>query len=217
MDNAIKLRLKDYCRYKKLSISALAEQCDMNKSVLSRIGETTDEATLAKIESNADINVDWLMTGDGEMLRSNGDENRGLIENTDNTVPLLPVPALANSLSEYIGEGLRKLDCQNILSPSPGAEVAIPVSGDSMEPKFHDGSILFLKRINDKAFIPWGHTVVLDTENGAYIKTIFESDTDDGIIEARSINPAYPVLKIPKSSVFGIYRILNATKFFTTM
>ena len=86
-----------------------------------------------------------------------------------------------------------------------------------MEPKFQDGMIVFLKRINELAFIPWGNTLVLDTENGAFIKNVFPCKEDESMIEARSINPLYPTMCIPKSSIFGMYRVLNATKFFTTM
>lgn len=86
-----------------------------------------------------------------------------------------------------------------------------------MEPKFHDGMIVFLKKINDAAFIPWGNTLVLDTENGAFIKDIYPVQGNDDIIEARSLNPLYPPLVIPKLSIYGMYRVLNATKFFTTM
>lgn len=86
-----------------------------------------------------------------------------------------------------------------------------------MEPKFHDGMVVFLKKINDAAFIPWGNTMVLDTENGAFIKDVYPIAEDDSVIEARSLNPLYPPLLIPKTSIYGIYRVLNAIKFFTTM
>lgn len=85
-----------------------------------------------------------------------------------------------------------------------------------MKPKFHDGTILFIKKINDAAFIPWGNVMVLDTENGAFVKEIYPGDNED-TIEARSINPQYPPMQIPKNSIYEMYRVLNATKFFTTM
>lgn len=77
--------------------------------------------------------------------------------------------------------------------------------------------VVFLKKINDAAFIPWGNTLVLDTENGAFIKDVFPVKDNESLIEARSLNTIYPPLIIPKSSIYGMYRVLNATKFFTTM
>lgn len=185
------------------------------------------EKSLKICSTYPEINRDWLMTGEGEMLRRHSadelpkemsnEASEQSISIKEYCVPLIPTAALANSLSEYIGPGIRKIDCQTILSPVPGAEVAITISGDSMEPKFQDGMIVFLKRINESAFIPWGNTLVLDTENGAFIKNVFPCEGDESMIEARSINPLYPTMRIPKTSVFGMYRVLNATKFFTTM
>ncbi len=174
-------------------------------------------------------NLEWLLTGAEPMLKDScsykideidiptKEELEALSKMKVHVVPLIPTEALANSLSEYLGPGIRKIDCQNIVSPVPGAEFAITISGDSMEPKFHDGMVVFLKRINEAAFIPWGNTLVLDTENGAFIKNVFPCEDDSDSIEARSINPLYPTMVIPKSSIFGMYRVLNATKFFTTM
>lgn len=200
--------------------------------------QTFTTRSLVKIgDAFPSLNTEWLITGDGEMLKNSfavdlgssssniateKDEmeksnSRQLTAVNDYMVPLIPTAALANSLSEYLGPGIRKADCQNIISPVPGAEFAITISGDSMEPKFHDGMVVFLKKINDAAFIPWGNTMVLDTENGAFIKDVFPIDGDDSSIEARSLNPLYPPLLIPKASIFGMYRVLNATKFFTTM
>lgn len=168
-----------------------------------------------------EISSDWLLTGEGEMLKPEAaSPAKPELEEAsakDYLVPLIPTAALANSLSEYIGPGVRRIDCQNIISPVPGAEFAITISGDSMEPKFHDGMVVFLKRINDIAFIPWGNTLVLDTENGAFIKDVFPVQDNESMIEARSRNPIYPPLFIPKISIYGMYRVLNATKFFTTM
>ena len=223
--NEINSRLKKYLALKRQSIREFERICGLSNGLAARIGSTTNPSTLRKISTSCDINVDWLLTGEGEMLNDppcgvvkadkQVEQNPSSME--AHVVPLIPTAALANSLSEYLGPGIRRIDCQNIVSPVPGAEFAITISGDSMEPKFHDGMVVFLKRINEAAFIPWGNTLVLDTENGAFIKNVYPCDDDDELIEARSINSHYPVMKIPKKSIFGMYRVLNATKFFTTM
>ena len=217
---SIKDRLKTYLSSKNLSIRELERQCQISNGVLGRLTESTSPRTLKRIEDNSDLNIEWLLTGEGEMLNLEHNEEPAFEDEAEDEaykVPLIPTPALANSLAEYLGSGIRRIDCQNITSPSPGAEAAIPISGDSMEPKFHDGMVVFIKRINDAAFIPWGNTLVLDTENGAFLKNIYPCEDDDEMIEARSINPAYPTMRIPKASIYAMYRVLNATKFFTTM
>ena len=77
-----------------------------------------------------------------------------------------------------------------------------------------NGSILYIKRINDRGIIPWGHPVVIDTENGVLVKMIDPSgdsdpyDDSDGNIEAKSYNEKYPPLRIQKSTIYGLYRIV---------
>ncbi len=179
-----------------------------------------------------ELNPAWLLAGEGEMLKerqTNVDEisipsqeeidivRAEIKAGRVKFVPLIPTEALANSLAEYIGPGVNRIDCQMIVSPVPGAEFAIQISGDSMEPKFQDGYYVFLKRIDDASFIPWGNTMVLDTVNGTYIKNIFPVEDEPELIEARSINPLYPPFRIPKNSIFGIYRVLGTAKFYTTM
>ena len=159
------------------------------------------------------ISIEWIKGSSDQMFI---DPPLTSKQNTTGAlVPLVPVTAVANPLGEFLGKGVKQEDCQFVLSTVPGAELAIMISGDSMEPKFHDGSIVYLKQINDAAFIPWGNTLVIDTENGAFIKNVFPAD--DLTIEARSINPMYPPMIIPKSSIFGMYRVLSLTKFFPTM
>lgn len=222
-------RIEQIMAYYNLNQSQFARRIGVRQPNLSAImkrDRSCGDGITNKILLSFDIRRDWLLTGEGEMLKSNfkvdeieipTKEELEQISTKGYWVPLIPTTALANSLSEYIGPGIRRADCQNILSPVPGADFAITISGDSMEPKFHDGMVVFLKRINDAAFIPWGNTLVLDTENGAFIKDVFPVQDNANLIEARSLNPLYPTLTIPKSSIYGMYRVLNATKFFTTM
>ena len=228
----LKERLIKFIKSQGLTISAFETKVGLSNGSVSRTNDNMRRRTVeAIIAVFPRLNETWLLTGEGEMLKQPYKVDEIEIPTKEEIdaikadiksghvsfVPLIPTAALANSLSEFLGPGIRKMDCQNIISPVPGAEFAIQISGDSMEPKFQDGMIVFLKRINDSAFIPWGNTLVLDTENGAFIKNVFPCNGDENMIEARSINPLYPTMRIPKTSVFGMYRVLNATKFFTTM
>ncbi len=65
----IKERLIRYLKFKRLSQREFAQICSVNSSVLSRISEATDDATLRKIDEASDLNVDWLTKGEGEMLK----------------------------------------------------------------------------------------------------------------------------------------------------
>lgn len=162
-----------------------------------------------------EISRGWLMSGEGDMILGNPGYEPELVATNISRVPLLPVSAFAGPIKNFVSDGITAGGCETILSPSPGAELAIPVSGDSMEPVLHDGTIIFVKRINDRAFIPWGQTMVIDTENGAFVKDLFPGDEDT--IIARSKNPRYPDMHIPHASIYGIYRVVNAIRSFGVM
>lgn len=214
--NSVKERLIAYLEHIGINKSEFGRRIGVSSAFITSMRKSIQPDKIAAIQREFhDLNTEWLLTGEGDMLKESATELTK--EDEQQEVPHVPVAALANPLAEYFGNIVRLQDCDTILSPVPGAELAITISGDSMEPKFHDNTIVFLKRINDAAFIPWGNTLVLDTENGIYIKDVYPIADEPAFIEARSSNPLYPPMRIPKTSIFGIYRVLSATKFYTTM
>ena len=107
-------------------------------------------------------------------------------------------------------------DCETVISPVD-ADLAIQVHGDSMEPNFSNGDTLFIKRINEKNFIPWGNPMVIDTENGVLVKAVYPVDGDDETIEAHSYNPAYPPLRVPTATIYGLYKVTGRMSVYNTL
>ncbi len=133
-------------------------------------------------------------------------------------VPLLPVEAFAGNLQAW-SEPVRLSDCEVIQTPVWPVDFAIRISGDSMEPEFADGTTLFLRRITDRNFMPWGHPVVIDTSNGVIFKLLYPGDLhgEDPYVEARSLNPRYPPMQIGADTIIGIYRVCAAMRIYNTM
>lgn len=65
----IKERIKKYLSSKHLSIREFERICGLGNGVVSKLSKTTSPATLNKIENNSDLNLTWLLTGEGEMLK----------------------------------------------------------------------------------------------------------------------------------------------------
>lgn len=167
-----------------------------------------------------DVNRDWLLYGEGEMFLPDDENTPDLSKGY--VVPMLPVEAFAGNLQLW-SQGVQLKDCEKVVSPVPGVDFGIRVSGNSMEPEFQNGSVLFIKRINEKAFIPWGNPMVIDTENGVVVKVVYpvneegaRPDRDCRFIEARSYNPAYPPFLIPTESIYGLYRIITGIRQYST-
>lgn len=127
-------------------------------------------------------------------------------ETSREMIPVLPTDARAGTLAEF-SDSVEAYNCERMVSPIKGADFAMQVTGDSMSPEYPSGSVIICKRINEKAFIEWGKVFVLDTPNGAVIKSVRKTD-DDNEVECVSLNPAYQPFRINTEYINGWYRVL---------
>lgn len=218
--SSVKERLLHLLKVKHMSQAEFARHLGVSPTYIGAMRKSVSNARLQDIlQLFPDIDKNWLLYGEGELYKS---DNESATLAKDYIVPLLPVDACAGSLQMW-SDGVALKDCRKIVSPVPGADFAIHISGNSMEPVLPNGSILFIKRINSKAFIPWGNPMVLDTENGVLVKTLYPVDNTntskpaDLYIEARSYNPDYPPILIPADSIYGVYRILTSVLQYSTI
>ena len=121
-------------------------------------------------------------------------------------VLVIPTGARAGTLADF-STSVAQYDCERMVTPIKGADFAIQVTGDSMSPEYPSGSVVLIKKINENAFIEWGKTYVLDTENGAVIKNIRRTDSPQ-VIECVSLNPAYQPFTMDTKYINGWYRVL---------
>lgn len=160
------------------------------------------------ISAFPDISRTWLLTGEGNMLNEGAATPTPPSDDKVTTVPLLPISAQGGTLNDFV-MAVKGLDCEKIISPIGKVDFAITVSGDSMAPEYPSGSQVLIKKINERAFIDWGRTYVLDTCNGTVIKKLMPSDSgDSAVVKCVSINPAYPPFEVNLHDVYGIYRVM---------
>lgn len=218
MSSDVKRRLLDFLHSKRLTQKEFAQRIGVSPTYIGAMRKSISDEKMIKIrKAFPELNTSWLLYGEGEMTLPASDEAIIRAEGASCfEVPLLPVAAYAGNLQSW-SEGVALGDCEKVISPVRGADFAIRVSGDSMEPDLHNGATILIKRINDKAFIPWGAKMVIDTENGVLVKCIFPGNAAGSTIEARSINPHYPPIEIPTASIYGLYRILGTVQVFTTL
>lgn len=158
------------------------------------------------------INLQWLLTGEGEMLSGNManikyEPSATPIEQeaAECYVPMLPLQAIGGALTGF--DDSATLDkCERVLSPIAGIDFAMEVYGDSMTPDYPSGARIFVKKIDMSAFIEWGRVYVLDTVNGSIVKEVYPAG--DTAVECRSVNPQYPPFVVQLKDVRGMYRVL---------
>lgn len=217
-------RLLEFLRYKGLGQQKFEISIGMSNGWANKVGDSIRENTLKKIsEVYPELNIAWLKSGVGIML-NNGESEETLYtpkeehpkernqkdatEETAKMVLLLPVSAQGGSLNDFV-VSVKESDCEKVVSPIRGVDFAMTVSGDSMSPEYPNGSRIFIKKINERAFIEWGKVYVLDTCNGTVIKILVPSDKE-GYVKCVSINqdPIFAPFEVALEDIYGVYKVL---------
>ena len=157
-----------------------------------------------------DVNIEWLITGKGDMLRNKevvtqrkAEPALPVLENSHEGIPLIPLSAMAGA---FTGEtSVMEYECERYVIPAfKGADFLIPVKGDSMQPTYYPGDLVACQRIplND-LFFQWNKTYVLDTKQGSLIKRVRRGSDDDHVLIV-SDNAEYEPFELEKSQFYGV-------------
>ena len=158
-----------------------------------------------KVSALAEINIDWLITGKGDMLKS----SKGIKPTKDGTgIPLIPVEAMAGCFTG--SQTILLQECDHYVVPAfKNADFLIYVRGDSMQPRYFSGDMVACKMLSPTdLFFQWGKVYVLDTDQGALIKKV-EQGTDDETITLVSENENYKLFQIPRRAVYHIAIVMG--------
>ena len=84
------------------------------------------------------LSASWLLTGEGNMLKDGSDMPHADSSLGDSSSELyytylIPMSAMAGSLTGFDTEGVCPRECERIVSPIAGVDFAISVYGESME------------------------------------------------------------------------------------
>ena len=158
-----------------------------------------------KVSALAEINIDWLITGKGDMLKS----SKGIKPTKDGTgIPLIPVEAMAGCFTG--SQTILLQECDHYVVPAfKNADFLIYVRGDSMQPRYFSGDMVACKMLSPTdLFFQWGKVYVLGTDQGALIKKV-EQGTDDETITLVSENENYKPFQIPRRAVYHIAIVMG--------
>lgn len=215
MEETVSERLRRIIDSEGLSARAFAEKLNISQQVIFNYlsGRSPNYSTLQSIATTfVDINLDWLITGNGSMFKSE-------VLTTTNTIreegtPLLPVEAWGGSLS---GSSIAILaeQCKKYNVPISNIDYLIPIAGDSMMPDYCPGDVVAIKRVNERSFIEWGKVYVLDTCNGVVIKEVQPSEKEGRITcVSRNMPTKYKPFEINlcPEDFYGMYAVKGTVR-----
>ena len=197
----VKERLLEFIHYKRMTVSQFHVEIGVSNAYVANMSKSIGTKALQKIEARfPELNVDWLLKGEGEMLN--------LTAKLPNVkmIKVVPMASCGVTLDSFLSPD-NSIECENIIQPVLGAELAIVVNDDKMAPEYPMGCKIFVKRIDADNFINWGSDYVLDTKDGILFGKLFPSSEDDRIC-CKSCNAKYPDVNLKKDCVLSYYKVL---------
>lgn len=173
----------------------------------------TDNIVNKFVSKFPELNKEWLLTGEGEMLKDEGEKVSILKPNKD--APELTgyyYPNVSASAGLDISTLNQELEKVPIYLPSFGKDIDfINVYGDSMYPKYNAGEIIGIKLIEFQ-YLNYGYPYVIIFKNGdVYIKYV-KKGKDENHILLESENTFYEPREFNINLIQNFYSIRGVIK-----
>ncbi|MDR2683905.1 MAG: hypothetical protein LBB53_00810 [Prevotellaceae bacterium] len=213
MENNIKTRFILFLKYLGIGQTQFEKKCDISRGTINNIKDGVSSPNLKKvIETYPELSLEWLVTGKGEMLRSDKKTDKNLpvaVKNSEG-IPLIPIEAMAG-----FGTGevqVLEYECERYIIPMfKDAEFLILVKGSSMYPKYNSGDLVACKKVPLDTFFQWNKVYVLDTEQGALIKRI-KQGSDKEHISLVSDNKSYEPFELHLKKINAISIVVGVLR-----
>lgn len=224
---SVRERIKFYLKSKNITQEAFSETIGVSKGYVNAIRKSIQPDKLSLIkERYSDLNIDWLLTGEGEMISMEGKQITSNYQvssrRKDDTVTQVDSDeymeveyrdlSVAAGPLNRTGSGYKK---KTLLVPKEydnGEYLVVRVDGPSMydgtEYSIPDGANILIKRyyLNNGDKLPIrGNLFVVDAKDGQALKQIVEHNTDLGYVRCHSYNSDFEDYNVPLEDIIGFY------------
>lgn len=224
MSNDVVSRIKELMSYYSINSLTLSKELGYKSSEkISRLfrdgGAKPSYDIIYDISNKFEINTDWLITGRGSMLKSEGrspwGEQEEVLPTKKNLIPFYDDVSTIGGLNDRVANTDPNSPSEWIDAGDwfPEATAAIRHYGDSMV-EYSSGSILALRRVDDQRLIMNGRNYVIETSEYRVTKQL--QDDGDHFMAYSTNRETYPdgrqihaPFSIPKDAIRYIYLVLG--------
>ena len=224
MSNDVVSRIKELMSYYSINSLTLSKELGYKSSEkISRLfrdgGAKPSYDIIYDTSNKFEINTDWLITGRGSMLKSEGRSPRGeqeeVLPTKKNLIPFYDDVSTIGGLNDRVANTDPNSPSEWIDAGDwfPEATAAIRHYGDSMV-EYSSGSILALRRVDDQRLIMNGRNYVIETSEYRVTKQL--QDDGDHFMAYSTNRETYPdgrqihaPFSIPKDAIRYIYLVLG--------
>jgi phage repressor protein C with HTH and peptisase S24 domain len=210
----MKKRLIEFLRFLKIGQDKFAKNVGLSRGYVNNLKDNITAKTIDKIiAAYPQLDKEWLLTGEGEMLKSEKSsttKSKMLVK--DKSVYLYDVSAAAGYGSFDAMISQEKVVGEYTIPIFKGSDWMIYVKGSSMYPKYSSGDIIACRELKESQFIQWGKVYVIATkEQGILVKRLEKSKVKN-CIRAVSDNQSYGAFDIPGNEIDGIALVVGVIR-----
>lgn len=187
------------------------QKTGITRGILGQNNGISEENISRFLAYYTEVSPEWLLTGQGEMLRVDSLPTATPATVPSEGIPLIPIEAMAG-----FGTGevqVLEYECDRYVVPAfRDAEFLIQVKGSSMIPKYNSGDIVACKKLPmDRLFFQWNKVYVLDTDQGALIKRVKAGSDDDHLLIV-SDNQNYEPFELHKNYINSVAIVIGVIR-----
>ncbi|MGV4439916.1 S24 family peptidase [Ornithobacterium rhinotracheale] len=211
-------RIKEYIDYKGITNKEFEINVGFSNGAFAsqlKRGRTIGVDKLENILSSyPEISPEWLLTGEGAMLKKDREVPETPAKYNGKGIPLLPFDAFAGSGSDIEGINFDIIEERYEVPLFNGIKVdfLIPVKGSSMYPKYSSGDVVACRFVEELLFVQWNKVHVIDTISQGVIMKRLKKGSKNECLTCISDNPNYDPFEIPMSDVRKIALVVGVIR-----
>ena len=205
MELTVKQRIIEFIKYKGIGQTKFEKAVGLSNGYLNQLRHAPSyEKIQMIIGAFPDLNEVWLLTGEGEMLKSEAQQSASLPATEKSRIRYwVDVEATAGGLAMFEDNPMSR--CIEMSIPEFGdCTDAVNLYGDSMFPLYKSGQIIILKEWVE-SFIDFGNVYLVITKSGSRMVKYLRKGSDAAHVTCVSENPAFDPFEILIDDILKLY------------
>lgn len=203
-------RVKEYIDFRGISRYKFCQLLGFSNKFLDNSSNMGTDKACRILRYFSDINPEWLLTGEGNMVKGGlVEENTSIYKRTipgENLgIPLYDIKN-TESIIDLFGDNEYQKPVDILKIPKiSDCDGALYVSGDSMNPVLKSGDIVIYKKIfNPQSNIIWGEMYLIylkNDENEYFFTRFLNQSKTDSYVQLVAQNPQHQTIEFPVASI----------------
>ena len=201
--------LKNFFKKKHITQMAIAERTGMSQPQVNRLLSGKDnfgKHTAVAFANEFGLSAVWLMTGDGDMFSAQQPQSVNM-----RNVPVIDLDSkggfLVNEVTDMTEHTVSVMPFSSDIAHE--GDFFMPVSGDSMSPKYPSGCLVLLREIEMwREYLELGLCYTLLLKDGRRVIKDVQAGSDRDHVKLCSVNPSYDPVEVSRDFIDRVFMVV---------